>query len=146
MATDLEALCTPLDNESTQALVTLLAARRWTRPSEDQVEVRYLAVCDEGLPAVNLPVGPVKLGSDLIPATSDPAPGSVIASAPIFSPDTIGTRNRFFCSADPHSYNGSETKWLATKTVEQAAETRAISSMPITIERRSPPRPPYSSL
>src|SRR5438046_10332284 len=89
---------------------------------------------------------PCSFAVDLIPATSDPAPGSVIAWAPIFSPDTIGTRNRFFCSSDPHSFNGSDTRWLATKTVEQAGETRPLSSMPITIEKISQPRPPYSSL
>src|SRR2546425_11690097 len=72
MATDLEALCTPLDNESTQALVTLLAARRGTGPSEDPVEVRDLAVCDEGLPAANLPVGPVKLRPGLDPCYVGP--------------------------------------------------------------------------
>src|SRR5216117_3098461 len=61
VAADLEALCTPLDNESTQALVTLLATRRWTGSSEDQVEIRDLTVRNERLPAVNLPVGPVQL-------------------------------------------------------------------------------------
>src|SRR5205809_3914531 len=61
MATDLEALCTPLDDESTQPLVTLLATRRGTGSSEDQVEIRDLTVRDERLPAVDLPMRPVQL-------------------------------------------------------------------------------------
>src|SRR5438034_10450929 len=65
MATDLEALCTLLDNESTPPLVTLLATRRWTGSSEDQVEIRDLTVRDERLPAVNLPMGPVQLRGGL---------------------------------------------------------------------------------
>src|SRR5207247_7292385 len=65
MAADLEALCTPLDNESTQALVTLLVTRRWTGSSEDQVEIRDLTVRNERLPAVDLPMGPMKLRSGL---------------------------------------------------------------------------------
>src|SRR5207249_12317234 len=68
----LEALCTPLDNESTQPLVTLLATRRWARSSEDQVEIRDLTVRNERLPAVNLPMGPMKLRSGLDPCYIGP--------------------------------------------------------------------------
>ena len=36
-----------------------------------------------------------------MPATSEPAPGSVIPSAPIFSPAIPGTSQRCFCSSVP---------------------------------------------
>ena len=37
-----------------------------------------------------------------MPATSEPAPGSVIPSAPIFSPAIPGTSQRCFCSSVPN--------------------------------------------
>ena len=37
-----------------------------------------------------------------MPATSEPAPGSVIASAAIFSPLIAGTRKRCFCCSSPN--------------------------------------------
>ena len=58
----LESLCSSFNNECTQTLMPLLATWRRTRSSEHQVEVRDLTVCDERLPAVDLPVASVKLG------------------------------------------------------------------------------------
>src|SRR5947199_10868908 len=90
MATDLEALCTPLDNESTQPLVTLLATSRWSGSSEDQVEIRDLTVRNERLPAVNLPMGPMKLRSGLDPCYI----GSVTRLRHSVGPDLLPLHHR----------------------------------------------------
>ena len=41
-----------------------------------------------------------------MPATSEPAPGSVMPSAAIFSPRIAGARNRCFCSSVPNFHTG----------------------------------------
>ena len=65
-------------------------------------EVGADAVGDEGLGAVD-DVAAVDLARRWCgcAATSEPAPGSVIPSAPIFSPAIPGTSQRCFCSSVP---------------------------------------------
>ena len=41
-----------------------------------------------------------------MPATSEPAPGSLMPSAPIFSPRIAGARKRRFCSSVPNRQIG----------------------------------------
>ena len=41
-----------------------------------------------------------------MPATSEPAPGSVMPSAAIFSPRIAGARKRCFCSSVPNFHTG----------------------------------------
>ena len=64
-------------------------------------EVGADAVGDEGLRAVDDVAAVDPLGEGRMPATSEPAPGSVIPSAPIFSPAMPGTSQRCFCSSVP---------------------------------------------
>ena len=81
------------------------------------------------------------------PATSEPAPGSVIASAPIFSPLIPGTSQRCFCSSVPNLRIGGIAipAWPPIPAATPPEPQRAISSAntaPCTV---SPPWPPYSS-
>ena len=81
------------------------------------------------------------------PATSEPAPGSVIASAPICSPLIPGTSQRRFCSSVPNFRIGGIA--MPTCPPIPAATPpepqRAISSANTAPCSASPPWPPYSS-
>ena len=65
-------------------------------------EVRAHAVGDVRLLAVDTQPPSTFSARVLIEATSDPAPGSVMPSAPISSPRIAGTRYRCFCSSVPN--------------------------------------------
>jgi hypothetical protein len=69
-------------------------------PAGADEEVGPDAVGDEGLGAVD-DVGVAVAAGGGGEATSEPAPGSVIPSAPIFSPAIPGTSQRCFCSSVP---------------------------------------------
>ena len=66
----------------------------------------------------------------LMPATSEPAPGSVIASAPIFSPLIAGTSQRCFCSSVPNLKIGGVAipMWPPIPAATPPEPQRAISS------------------
>ena len=49
-----------------------------------------------------------------IPATSDPASGSVMAMAAIFSPRMAGSSQRRFCSSVPNSWIGGVAMSVCT--------------------------------
>jgi len=77
-----ETLHVALDDQQREALV----ARRRVGASHDDDQVGVDARGDECLGAVEDPVIPSRTAEVLIPARSLPAPGSVIATAPISSP------------------------------------------------------------
>jgi thioredoxin reductase (NADPH) len=83
-----------------------------------------------------------------MPATSEPAPGSVIPSAPIFSPAIPGTSQRCFCSSVPKLKIGGiaiEVWALSPAATPPEPPERASSSTQIASCRWVPPWPPYSS-
>ena len=63
-------------------------------------------------------------------ATSEPAPGSVMPSAPITSPRIPGTRYRCFCSSVPNFQIGGVAMlmWAPSPAAVPPEPTRAISS------------------
>src|SRR4051812_36670163 len=82
-----------------------------------------------------------------MPATSEPASGSVMASAPIFSPLMPGTSQRCFCSSVPNFQIGGVAMFTCPP---MAAPTppdpqRASSSAHTASCRYVPPCPPYFS-
>ena len=78
---------------------------------------------------------PSNLALVCIPATSEPAPDSVIACAPIFSPEANGLRYFCFCSSVPKAYKGIAINVWATGSVDTAQLARASSSITIAIDR-----------
>ncbi len=83
-----------------------------------------------------------------MPATSEPAPGSVIPSAPIFSPAIPGTSQRCFCSSVPKLKIGGiaiEVWALSPAATPPEPPERASSSTQTASCRWVPPWPPYSS-
>ncbi|CAB4942675.1 unannotated protein [freshwater metagenome] len=65
-----------------------------------------------------------------IPATSEPAPGSVMPRQAIFSPFIAGTRYCSFCSWVPRSFSGglAMSVWTATPMTRPPECDRDISS------------------
>ncbi len=57
---------------------------------------------------------PSRIAVVRMPATSEPAPGSVIAMQPIFSPLRPGSRYLRFCSSVPSRWIGGRTMSLCT--------------------------------
>src|SRR5438876_4420718 len=83
----------------------------------------------------------------LMPATSDPASGSVIPSAPIFSPWMAGTRKRCFWSSVPNFQIGGVAIPMCPPipALTPPEPARGSSSIRTASRRWSPPSPPYSS-
>src|SRR3954452_4625645 len=82
-----------------------------------------------------------------MPATSEPASGSVIASAPIFSPLMPGTSQRCFWSSVPNFQIGGVAMftWPPMAAPTPPEPQRASSSAQIAAWRYPPPCPPYLS-
>ncbi len=79
-----------------------------------------------------------------MPATSEPAPGSVIAIAPLMSPAANGGSQRARCSAEPAAMIDSPA-WCCPTTIDAAVFDTAASSSMISLKVcRLSPRPPYS--
>src|SRR5271157_315942 len=77
-----------------------------------------------------------------MPATSDPAFGSVREYAPIFRPDARSGKNRSRCSGVPHFSMGAAQTELWTVTFNPVdAHAREISSITIAYEMESSPAP-----
>ena len=84
----------------------------------------------------------------LIDATSEPAPGSVIPRAPIFSPLMPGTTQRCRCHSSPNWKTGGiaiEACAFRPAATPPDAPRRDSSSTQIASCRWVPPWPPYSS-
>ena len=105
----------------------------WWPPSSDGLhradqEVGADAVGDEGLGAVD-DVAAVDAASAkvLSEATSEPAPGSVIPSAPILSPLIPGTSQRCFCSSVPNFQIGGVaiSEWAPSPAATPPPRARA---------------------
>jgi hypothetical protein len=80
-----------------------------------------------------------------MPATSEPAPGSVIPSAPIFSPAMPGTSQRSRCSSVPKLKIGGraiEACAFSPAATPPDPPLRASSSTQTASCRWSPPWPP----
>ncbi len=82
-----------------------------------------------------------------IPATSDPAPGSVTATAAIFSPEVIDGIQRAFCSGVPAFSRCGEAMSVWTRTVAENPPKveRPASSASTTLDITFSPAPPYCS-
>src|SRR6266436_10425039 len=78
---------------------------------------------------------------------SEPVPGSVIPSAQTISPRVIPGRYALFCSSFPKRVSQGEDMSVCTSTLKATPPDRhrAISSPSTTLERKSPPAPPYST-
>ncbi|SCD69605.1 hypothetical protein GA0115246_104722 [Streptomyces sp. SolWspMP-sol7th] len=77
-----------------------------------------------------------------MPAASEPASGSLSAYENIASPLASGPRYFFFSSSEPEMMTGSEPSLLTAGMSEEEAQTRATSSMTMTVARASAPAPP----
>ena len=80
-----------------------------------------------------------------MPAASEPASGSERQYENIASPLASGPRYFFFSSSEPERITGSEPSLFTAGIREEEAQTRATSSITITVARASAPAPPYSS-
>ena len=82
-----------------------------------------------------------------MPATSEPASGSVMPSAAIFSPRIAGTSQRCFCSSVPNFQIGGVAMPMCAPipAARPPEPQRASSSLSTASCRWSPPWPPYSS-
>src|SRR5215831_16424013 len=78
---------------------------------------------------------------------SEPAPGSVMARAHSVSPATMPGRYRRFCASVPNRASHGDDMSVCTSTLKATPpeRQRAISSPSTTLERKSPPAPPYST-
>ncbi len=92
-------------------------------------------------------VSPSRTARVVIPATSEPASGSVSAIAPIFSPLIAGRRYRSFSASVPNSPMAGVHMWVWTAIAIgiEPAPHRASSSMNRRLLARSPPEPPQAS-
>ena len=73
---------------------------------------------------------PSRTARVLIPATSEPASGSVMPRQEIFSPRIAGTRYSCFCSSEPNRNTGgvAMSVWTATPIASPPELQRVISS------------------
>ena len=78
-------------------------------------------------------------------AASDPASGSDSAYENIASPLATAGRNFCFTSSEPDSSSGTVPSLLTAGISDDEAQTRATSSITITVAMASAPTPPYSS-
>lgn len=76
---------------------------------------------------------------------SEPASGSERQYENIASPLASGPRYFFFSASEPERITGSEPSLFTAGIREEEAQTRATSSITITVARASAPAPPYSS-
>ena len=78
---------------------------------------------------------------------SEPAPGSVMPSAHTVSPWTMpGRYFRFWASVPKRTSQGDDMSvWTSTLKATPPERQRASSSPSTTLEKKSPPAPPYSA-
>src|SRR5581483_3981706 len=79
---------------------------------------------------------PSRLAVVRMPATSEPASGSVIAKQPIFSPETSGGMNFFFCSSLPNCKIVTAGPICMLIATRRALCARAISSVISTMAKK----------
>lgn len=77
-----------------------------------------------------------------MPAASEPASGSDRQYENIASPWASGRRYFCFSSSEPDRTTGSEPSLFTAGISDEEAQTRATSSMTITVARASAPAPP----
>ena len=79
--------------------------------------------------------------------TSEPASGSVTATALMASPETMRGSQALICSGDPAFTRCGEAMsvWTSTVTAKPPKVERPSSSASSAVARASSPPPPYSS-
>ena len=91
---------------------------------------------------------PSRTALDLMPARSEPVPGSVIAIAVSSSPVANFGNQRSFCSsvADALKYGMQTSVWIVAPAHASPTPAAAVSSMRTALKRQSStPIPPYCS-
>lgn len=80
-----------------------------------------------------------------MPAASEPASGSERQYENMPSPLASGVMYFFFRASEPDRMTGSEPSLFTAGIREEDAQTRATSSITMTVASASAPAPPYSS-
>ncbi|CAM5450230.1 hypothetical protein STENM223S_04274 [Streptomyces tendae] len=88
---------------------------------------------------------PSRTARVFMPAASEPASGSDRQYENIASPRARGAMYFFFSASEPERMTGSEPSLFTAGMREEDAQTRATSSITMTVASASAPAPPYSS-
>ena len=99
------------------------------------------------LPPLTTKCSPSRCAAVRIAATSEPVSGSVMASAPIFSPARVGRTYRSIRPGLPDATMCGSAMPCVNRAAARPAEPPAwiSSSVTTTVSSRSPPEPPTSS-
>lgn len=85
---------------------------------------------------------PSRTARVFMPAASEPASGSERQYENMPSPLASGVMYFFFSSSEPERMTGSEPSLFTVGMREELAQTRATSSITMTVARASAPAPP----